>query len=448
MSVFTIGGLASGLDTTQIIEQLMEIERQPLTKLNSRKQNYQIQMDAWRDINTRLSNLKSKIEELKSAAIYDSKKATSSDKDVATATATTDAIPLTYEINITNVAKAHRIASDQQADSSSSLGLSGTVQINGKSVAIENSFSLTDIQNAINSTDEIGVKASIINDTLILESSSTGVDNKIELVDDNNVLVNLGILDSDGSTIKNPLQDAQDASLTINGVTVTNSSNTIDDAVEGVTFNIKSTGAATIEISRDVEKIVNAVEAFVNQYNSVQNFINSKLDYNPETKKAGDLQGDVTLMRTKSNLRRYITALVDIDSKYNQLAMVGISINAEGTMTFDSDKFKNVLDEAPEDVKKLFTATETENGFDGVAVRLDSYLNMLLQSNTGVIPEKVDSYRTIMKNIDDEIYNLEKNLERIKERYIKEFTALEKAISKMQQQNNWLMNQLATLSYL
>lgn len=444
MSGLSVSGLATGLDWGSIIDKLMAIEQRPITNLNNRKQDYQTQKDAWRDINTRLANLESKLSTLKLSSIYDSYTTTSSDDSVATATATTDATTGSYDLNISTLAKAQRIASDLQTDSTSALGLSGTIQINGQSVTIDSTYSLTDIQNAINNTTNVGVKVSIINNTLVMESSNTGVANQIQLVDDNNVLVNLGVLDS-SSNIKNELQAAQDASLTINGISVTSSSNTIDSAVNGVTFNLKAAGTTTIDVSRDVDKTVNAVQAFVDQYNSVQDFISTKLSYDPDTKQAGELQGDGTLMRMQMNLRQYVTDQVNTTSNYDQLALVGISIDKDGKMSLDSTKLKDALAAAPTDVKNLFSATESDNGFDGVAVRLDNYLNMLLQTNTGVISEKLSSYDTLMKNVDDQISSLEARLTMIKDQYTQEFTAMEKAISDMQQQSNWMMSQLAVL---
>lgn len=448
----SLDGLVSGFPTSDVIEQLMAIERRPIVNLQQQKSDLEVIKDTWRDINTRLANLESKLTTLKLSSTYDSNKTTSSNKDVATATATSDASLTSYELNVTQLAKAHRIASDNvqtitgnpDADSTTELNLSGTVNINGKDVTIEITDSLTDIQDKINNTEDIGINASIINDTLVLEANETGVANEIQLVDDNNVLLNLGLIDSGGS-IKN-LQDAKDAELTINGISVTSDSNTIENVVNGVTFTLHDTGTATIDVSRDIDKTVTAIQAFVDQYNSVMSFISEKTDYDPETKRAGTLQGDSTLMRIEMNLRRYIMDSVDTESDYNQLAMIGISIDKDGVMSFDSSKLEEALVEAPVDIMKLFIAdTDDGDSFDGVAIRLDNYLDMLLQTNTGLIPEKVDMYETMINDIDEQIESMEERLTLREEQLRNEFTAMEKALSEMQSQGNWLMMQIASL---
>lgn len=449
----SLDGLVSGFPTSDVIEQLMAIERRPIINLQQQKSDLEVIKDTWRDINTRLANLESKLTTLKLSSTYDSNKTTSSNEDVATATATSDAFLTGYELNVTQLAKAHRIASDNvqtitgnpDADSTTELNLSGTVNINGKDVTIETTDSLTDIQDKINNTKDIGITASIINDTLVLEANETGVANEIQLVDDNNVLLNLGLIDSGGS-IKNLLQDAKDAELTINGISVTSDSNTIENVVNGVTFTLHDIGTATIDVSRDIDKTVTAIQAFVDQYNSVMSFISEKTDYDPETKRAGTLQGDSTLMRIEMNLRNYIMDSVDTESDYNQLAMIGISIDKDGVMSFDSSKLEEALAKAPEDIMKLFIAdTDDGDSFDGIAIRLDNYLDMLLQTNTGLIPEKVDMYETMINDIDEQIESMEERLTLREEQLRNEFTAMEKALSEMQSQGNWLMMQIASL---
>src|SRR5690606_18517127 len=148
------------------------------------------------------------------------------------ATAGPSAAVGTYEVVVTKLAKAHRIASDDlEADPSDDLGLSGSFTINGKQVTISSGMSLNDIRDAINQAGA-GVRATVIGSTLVLESEESGADHAMELVDSaEGVLKSLGLLD-DGDSVKHVLQEAQDAEFSINGVNLTRSSNTISDAVQ------------------------------------------------------------------------------------------------------------------------------------------------------------------------------------------------------------------------
>ncbi|WP_338834425.1 hypothetical protein MHLNE_07550 [Moorella humiferrea] len=106
-------GLASGIDTESIITQLMNLERVPLTKLQQRKNQYNVEKNAWHDIYTRLSNLQSKLASLKLSSTFTGMKATSSNTAVLTATASSSAVAGTYRLGIVQLAQAHKVASQQ-----------------------------------------------------------------------------------------------------------------------------------------------------------------------------------------------------------------------------------------------------------------------------------------------------------------------------------------------
>ncbi len=592
MADLSLDGLSSGIPTQQIIDQLMQLEMRPKESMEAEIYELQAQKDAWRDVNSRLDSLEKKLTQLKLSSTFNSNKATSNNEDIATATVTSEAAAGSYQVNVNTLAKSLRIASDKQVDSSSELGLSGDVVINGKTITIAATDSLTDINTKINETSDIGVNSSIINDTLVLESKETGVDNRIEFQDSNNVLADLGLITgsktnlavsadltassqhssgdypvlslNDGDTTswgngdgwnddtvndfsndwvqldfnsvktldqikvhtldsaqypaseygvkdyeikywdsdsgswqtveevtdntegtvtnnfsavetdkirikindsndskysrlteveiyntqeqyKNILQGAADADLTINGVQVNSSSNTISDAVTGVNFNIKDTGTAEINVSSDTDKAISTVKAFVDQYNSVMDFINSKSSYDPETEKAEVLQGDSTLMRLQMRIRSLFTERVNTDSDYSSIYSVGISIDRDGVMSLDTDEFKEALKSAPDEVMNLFKAESDSEGFDGVATRLDSYLDQLIQINTGTIPNRLDYYDEQIERVEEDITDLDRRLESTRQRYLEQFTAMEQAISRMQQQQSWMMSQLASL---
>src|SRR6056297_1942072 len=151
-------------------------------------------------------------------------------------------------------------------------------------------------------------------------------------------------------------------------------------------------------------------------------------------------------MRLQMRLRSMETDRVQESGNYNQLASVGIEIDRDGVMSFDSGKMTDALEDSPEEVMNLFNAEQGEEGFDGVATRMDQYVDQLIQSNTGTIPRKIDFYDTRMDNIDEDIEDQERRLESTRERYREQFTAMEEAMSQMQQQQSWMQQQLASLS--
>ena len=456
MADLGLDGLASGMGTEEIINQLVQLERRPIINMEQEKMDLEESKNAWRDVNSRLDKLEGKLTQLKLSSTFQSNSTTSSNEDVATASATSDADAGNYDINVNQLAQANRLGATTKI-SDNDLALSdpvnldtnveGDISINGTTITVDADETLSSLNNKINEAGA-GVSSTIIDGNLVLESSETGADNTISLTDNgNNLLDNLGI-NGDFTDINNDsvLQVAQDAEVEINGIkNITSSDNTFSEAVKGVTFNVNETDSATISISQDTKKATSAVQEFVDQYNSIMDFVDTKLDYDPEEDKAGALQGDSTLMRLQMRLRSMVTDRVKEADSYNQLTSVGVEVDRDGVMSFDSGKLTEALTDSPEKVTNLFNAEQDEDGFDGVATRMDQYVNQLLQSNTGTIPRKIDFFNTRMDNIDEDIEDQERRLESTRERYREQFTAMEEAMSQMQQQQSWMQQQLASL---
>lgn len=456
MADLGLDGLASGMGTEEMINKLVQIERQPIFDMQEEKMGLEESKNAWRDVNSRLDKLENKLTELKLSSTFNSNSTSSSNEDVATATATSAASEGDYQINVNQLAQANRLGATTKI-SDNNLALSdpenlgtnveGDIGINGTTITVDADETLSSLNTKINDAGT-GVSSTIIDGNLVLESNETGLDNTISLTDNpNNLLDNLGI-NGNLNDINNDsvLQAAQDAEVEINGITnITSSDNTFSDAVEGVNFSVNDTGSATISVSQDTGKASSAVQEFVDQYNSVMDFMDTKLDYDAEEDNAGTLQGDSTLMRLQMRLRSMATERVKESGSYNHLASVGIEVDRDGVMSLDSGKLTDALDDSPDKVMNLFNANQEEDGFDGVATRMDQYADQLIQSTTGTIPRKLEFFDTRMDNIDENIADQERRLESTRQRYEEQFTAMETTMSEMQQQQSWMQQQLSSL---
>src|SRR6056297_2145514 len=458
-----LDGLATGMDTTSMIDQLVALERRPIINYQQEISEMEQTKGAWRDVNSRLDKLEDRTTDLKLSSTYNSRSASSSNEDVVTASASNDANEANYSITVRSTAKAQRLGGDRLADSETAIkDLTGfgtiaaenTIQINSTDITINDTDSLNDISDKINNADA-GVKASIVDNHLVLETNETGVENALvagdSLVDSNGVLDALGILDGGAITADIELQSASDAEIDINGITgITSSTNTFSEAVDGVTFNINPEAAvdstATVSVTKDTGKATDAVQAFVDQYNSVMSFLDGKTDYDAEEEKGAVLQGDSTAMRLQSRLRSLVSSKIKDSGDFKTLTSVGIEIDRDGVMSFDKSKFTDALDQSSEEVMSIFNAESDTDGFDGMAVRMDSYLDQLMQSNTGLIPRRLDFYDTRIDSLNDDIEDVERKVEMTRERYVEQFAAMEEAISEMNQQMSWMQNQLSSLA--
>ncbi|MDA8233885.1 MAG: flagellar filament capping protein FliD [Clostridia bacterium] len=488
------GGLVSGLDTQQLIAKLIQVERQPMDVMKSRKRTYELRKDLWKEINSSLLSLKTKVSTISTSTDLIKKKATSSDDTVFTASSGTSASNSTYNINITTLAKAQRVNGTTQ--STAALNLSGSFTINDgtytSTINVVATDTLSTIMSKINNAKDnvdsskgLQVTASIVNNILVLEHKKTGTANSMTLTDDvntpgstgtNEILESLGIL-NDSKAIANQQQAATNAQFTVNGISVTRSSNAgLTDVINGVTLTLKKEGAAgTLTVQNDVDASVAAIKDWVNQYNTTIDLIGTRLSEESVKGATSDaimskglLRGDSVLVGIKNQLRQNSSNPVVGLAIYDRLADIGITTTADdfgksGRLAIDETKLKAALEAKPEEVAKLFTNNMDLNGDTkvttdekGIAIRLTEQLDYLTSTATkaisgktvaaGVIQGKINSLDKVINDYIKKMEAFEERLEKVESNLWNQFTAMEKAMSNMQSQATWLAGQLSGLN--
>ena len=305
---FSISGF-NNIDTEAMIAAIMYGEQAPLRRLQQNKAETNQQLEVWRKINTELSTLKDQVKSLE--GIFSQMKAGSGDEEVLSATANKYAQAGSYQIEVLQLAQSHRVASArlvEPVDPSTDLNLGltdtgGTFTINVGSnsfqVTVSGDDSLNDVMDQINnavnnldSDDQPLVEASIIDNTLVLESINTGASQQLSFIDDNGVLAELGIVDG-SNNIQLELQAAQDAVIKIDSLEITRDSNQIDDVITGVTLQLegKINTKTTLTVGTDQEAIKEKIKAFVDQYNAIIDQINQYSD--TTTDQDGNIQGGI-----------------------------------------------------------------------------------------------------------------------------------------------------------
>lgn len=208
-SLTNFSGISSGIDTQGIIQKLISIEQQPLKQLQQKIQDLSSQQDTYTSLGSVLSNLKSAADALNSSDLFNSETASSSDTGTATVTGGSSVTAGTYDLTVTQLAKAEKIASKAYDDTTSAVNQSGTFVVNGQTVTVNTSDSLSAIATKINNLGN-GVTASVINggvgsSYLTLTSGNTGVANELQIADTSGgVLAGLGLL-SGLTTVRSPI---------------------------------------------------------------------------------------------------------------------------------------------------------------------------------------------------------------------------------------------------
>ncbi|MEE3235471.1 MAG: flagellar filament capping protein FliD [Candidatus Latescibacterota bacterium] len=157
------------------------------------------------------------------------------------------------------------------------------------------------------------------------------------------------------------LQAGQDAIFRVNGIELGRSSNTVTDAVQGVTLELNQAEKGKL-ISISVEKddtsaLKDNITSFVDQFNTSLGLINEQLAYDKESETSGPLSGDSTLLSLQSRLRSIVSRQIDgLDDGFNAMVLIGINFDRSGQLEVDEEQLEKVLTENLEEVRKLFVA--------------------------------------------------------------------------------------------
>ncbi len=465
MGLLKLGGIASGLDTDGLIKALMAVERKPVTLLEQKRDKLTTQQNAWRDLNSRLLNLQSRLADLKGLATstWKAMKTSVSDQTVLSASAEAGAAEGTYKVDVLWLAEATAWQSGPAHDPNVDLHQDGNIKVwvpsggagDGEIIDIDATDSLNDIAAKINNDSARlgGLKASVVKvnatEYKLVVTGKQGAANHFELQDDgaSTVASFTGLSPAGGP----PVSLAMDANVRVNGVMVTSETNNVTVA-SGVTVNLLTMGTSSVTVSKDSQKAADAVKAFVDQYNSVIDLINQQTSYDSKTKKAGSLFGNGTVNSLESTLaQKVMDEVSSLADGVNALASIGISTEKftsgntlSGKLTFDTAKFIEKLKADPEAVSKIFNLDDGLN--QGIAVRTHAWLEQYTKSK-GFVLNQVDMIDDQLDTIKDRITQYDEVILPMREDRLRaQFTALEKAMTMFNNQGSWLNAQLSSLS--
>ncbi|MCP3666051.1 MAG: flagellar filament capping protein FliD [Gammaproteobacteria bacterium] len=441
-------GLGSGLDVTGIVSQLMEVEQQPLVRLNQKEAQAHAQISAYGALRSGLSSLQTAMEKLQDAATFQATKASSSDSDVFTASSDTDAVTSSYNVTVNRLAQQHKLGSSEFASTATFGGGVGdelTLTVGSESFTLDLSTAMTlsEIQVAINvDGNETGVSAGLIagdsgNQTLVFTSGSSGYDNRVQLSFGGAVdasTFNFSMLNRDDSNVLLASENELDASLTVDGVGVTRSSNSINDIVSGLTLDLKGTGQATASISQDTSVAEGAVKGFVSDYNALKDLLST----------LGNSGASSSVLRNiESQLRGVLNNGLSGLGDYSYISELGVTTNSDtGKLEFDSEMLTTALEDNPDSITGFFS--DEDNGF---AVKFDTLLEGLVQSG-GTIDSIVAGTNTRIDGFERSRESLERRLEGIEARYLRQFGALDTLMASMTTTSEYLGRQLDMLDNL
>jgi flagellar hook-associated protein 2 len=487
ISGVSTSGLISGINASDLISKMLEIERRPAKLLELRQNDYELKISAILSLSSKLSSYKASLNNLNYQSTFNTKSASvttsSSGEDLLTVSASNTAAPGNYSVKVNQLAASSKKASGGFVDEnltavasaagnfSFKVGLSGAVT----TIGVDDSMTLEGLRDAIN-TAGAGVTASIINDgtgsnpyrliltaddsgssnTLYITENDTSLDfenkqiesgyafadnsysgtfasagtysgtsNKTFLVEavsagesgtaaykysidggitwlgyngsayDSNaaddtdggaITTSVAAQDIDGSGTNNEgvqasftagstlavgdrfsidvfnpeMQEAKDAVIQIDNATIVKSTNTITDAIPGITMDLlkaDTSSTLTLSVTTSSSSAKGNIEKFVESYNDLFKFINEQLSYDPDTGKANPLLGDPTLLEIRRKIGDTISGVIPglSNASYTNLSQIGITSDYKtGQLSIDNSILSSALSSNPDDVAKLF----------------------------------------------------------------------------------------------
>ena len=235
-------------------------------------------------------------------------------------------------------------------------------------------------------------------------------------------------------------QAAQGAIIKLNGITIARDSNTITDALQGVTLSVTKKTASdtptTLTISHDKSSsLTTNLSTIVKAYNDLNKSIRDLGGYNADTKQGGALLGDATLRAVSTSVRNALQAGYAATGSYRRLSDLGLALQKDGSITFDSTKVATATTADFTAVANLATAF----GTSGKA------LTAGMLGSSGTITAASDGAKRSITDLGKRRTELSMRLTQIEARYRKTFSALDALVASMNTTSSYLTRQLANL---
>ncbi|MGE8499336.1 MAG: flagellar filament capping protein FliD [Pseudomonas sp.] len=486
-------GVGTNLPIDSIIKALVDSERAPKTnQLNRLEKATTAKISALGQLNSALSTFKTAVDDLNKASLFQSRTASSSNSSIIKVTAGTTAPAGVYDVQVKQLASSSKVALQSVQGGNDAKFNSGSMTISAGSTSIDvdidsTNNTLAGMRDAINEAGkDSGISATIISDAsgsrLILSSTKSGDGNDINvavtedgLTSGANALTTQAFApvedpDKEGAFLPpsstsgagGVINTAKSAKMTIDGLDLVRDTNTVTDAIEGVTLNLAGAQSTTdladgktltVTVGVDKSGVKSSIQKFVDAYNTLikttanlTTVVDMGEGKDPVT---SPLVGDSTIRNVLAGLRNEMVAMTG-EGNIKALASLGISstfvaagssgsANAtNGTLVIDDATLTAALDKNFSEMAGYLTG---ENGLMG---RLSKSVAAYSQTG-GVIQQRQTSLQTTITSIDKQRVALDLRIEKMQERLVKQYTALDTLVAGLNRTSEALGTSLANL---
>jgi flagellar hook-associated protein 2 len=442
---FRASGLATGIDTGAIIDQLIKIGTQPIDLLRQRQSGMAAQVSTLGDLVSKLQDLSKTATTLGDGGTLGTK--VSSTSTGFSATSDAKAIAGRYDVKVGTLASAAQQRSAAFTDGTSPVRggtLDMTVMGKPYQVVMPDGATLADVALLIRQSGA-PVNATVLSNGSAAYLSITNLNTGFPLT---GVAADaLSITETTTGVLGQALgaaetQPAGNASVTVNGLPFTRQSNTATDVIPGVTLTLKATTAATesLVVDNDVEGTAKNLQKFVDSYNSVLKLVQAQLQPAANTDRTVTLAGDGALRNLQATLHRVLTTVVG-SSDVRSLADVGVKSSRDGSLTLDSTALGKAVALDPSAVNDLFSKTST-----GLGAVVKGLVDAATNSVDGTLITRKKGLNDNIRRMDTQADLMQARLDAYRDQLVSQFTAMEKVVSGLKATGNFLSQQTSSLS--
>lgn len=441
-SITRFSGLATGIDTSSIVTELVRAESIPIERLRIKQANHDSMSSRFETIRGRLDELKASMEAITDASAPAT--VSSSAESFVGATSQGSAQAGSYVVEVSQLAAAERTHSDGVASKDtaglwadgSSIGITvgGDVEV---AISVSSTDTLESIAQRINDQPDLRASASVIFDgseyRLQVSGTDTGVANSVSFSETG---LNLGLTNAANETVS-----AADALFTIDGLAMSRDSNDVSEAITGVQLSLEAvtTSPVTINVGSDADSLGEKVQAFVDAYNSVVNGIAIESIFQGEGRTGDSLSGDSTL---RSLQRSLSSSLFGSLPGFDTISQLGLETDQAGKLEFDAEAFGSALNDNGDALLEAFAGDGVSEGlFERLTVITDRYAD----KDTGLITNRMDSFTSENRNIDRRIESMELRVEKYESNLLRKFATLETLVAGLNAQGEQMLAMLGSI---
>jgi flagellar hook-associated protein 2 len=454
--LFQAGGLASGIDTNSIVDKIIEAASKPMLQVQKTQAAYSVQISTVATLSAKLKAFRDASDAVASTGLAPILASSTYSDFTVTGTAASEG---EYSVRVETMARAAKMRSDSftSAQDPAAVNAVGNLQfsINGtNTVAFDvTGKSLADIAGLIN--DNVSqVTASVISTGTGYRLSVVRKDTGYTTADATDALkvvegqdAGLGLTTPAGS-------EAQNALVYVDGLQITRQTNTISNAIPGVTLNLtaQSNVATSVNFVRDTASASTRINSFITAYNDVVTMLNTQLRPNASTAASNNAMAGTFLQSLQRDMHNLLTTKIVSSGPVQTLGDLNVSLQEDGTLALDKlafqGKFADLVDANPQAVNQIFSDTTKGLGamvknlvarqVEGSTVTLPNgeklFVDGALNAETQLLQDNIET-------LDTTVERWQTRLDQERARLTASFTAMEGILSRLNDSSTYL-NQL------